>query len=120
MFIHIMILIKHMQDYRSNYNKFPATTIKDGVLISDWNNILDEIVSKTNNNIICIECYSGTHKEELVSNLYKIPNVLFVNSDDYFKSAIVSLNMTQKLMRDDVPLGWLRSLTIEDYLDDAR
>lgn len=109
-----------MQDYRSNYNKFPATTIKDGVLISDWNNILDEIVSKTNNNIICIECYSGTHKEELISNFQKIPNVLFVNSDDYFKSESEILNMTQNFMRDDVLFGYLSNLKIEDYLDEAR
>ena len=113
-------LIKHMQDFTSNYNRFPATTVEDGVLITDWQNILNEITSRSKNNIICIECYSGIYREELISQFQKIPNVLFINSDDFFKSEIEVLNMTQNFMKDDVLFGYLSNLKLEDFLDVER
>lgn len=109
-----------MQDFTSNYNRFPATTVEDGVLITDWQNILNEITSRSKNNIICIECYSGIYREELISQFQKIPNVLFINSDDFFKSEIEVLNMTQNFMKDDVLFGYLSNLKLEDFLDVER
>jgi mannose-6-phosphate isomerase class I len=115
-----MTMIKHMQNYKSNYDKLPATNIKDGVLISGWNNILDELISKADNNIICIESYHGVYKDELFNFFKKIPHVLFIDSSDYFRPENEVMEMTQNFMKDDELFGYLSNLKMEDYLDDAR
>lgn len=109
-----------MQNYKSNYDKLPATNIKDGVLISGWNNILDELISKADNKIICIESYHGVYRDELINNLKKIPHVLFIDSSDYFRPESEVTEMTQNFMKDDVLFGYLSNLKMDDYLDDSR
>src|SRR5690554_4225150 len=120
MFIHIMTLIKHMQDYKSNYDKLPATRVEDGVLLKGWDDILNELISNANDNIICIECYSGVYYEELASRFRAIPHALFIDSTDYFKSEEEIHGMTKNFMKDDVLFGYLGNLSVEDYIDEAR
>jgi mannose-6-phosphate isomerase class I len=120
MFIHIMIMIKHMQNYKSNYDKFPATYIEDGVLFSGWNNILDELISKADNMIICIETYHGVHKDQLINNFKNIPHALFIDSSEYFKPENEVRGMTENFMRDDALFGYMSNLKIEDYLDNEK
>ncbi|MGD9950946.1 MAG: mannose-6-phosphate isomerase, partial [Desulfobulbus sp.] len=67
-------------EIKKQYDKLPATFIEDGLLIRGWENILKEIILKTNNNVICIECYSGIYYEEVMSRFQKIPHVLFIDS----------------------------------------
>lgn len=109
-----------MKGYKSNYDKLPATRVDDGVLISDWNNILNKLVSQANNKIICIECYSGIYHEELVSQFHKIPHVLFIDSGDYFKSENEILEMTRNFIKEDILFGYLGNLSMEDYIDETR
>ena len=120
MFIHTMTLIKHMQDYKSNYDKLPATRVEGGVLIKGWDDILNELISKANDNIICIECYSGVYYEELASRFHTIPHALFIDSTDYFKPEKEVHEMTKNFMKDDVLFGYLGNLSMEDYIDEAR
>jgi len=109
-----------MQDYKSNYDKLPATRVEDGVLIKGWDDILKELISKANDNIICIECYSGVYYEELASRFHTIPHVFFIDSTDYFKPEKEVHEMTKNFMKDDVLFGYLGNLSMEDYIDEAR
>lgn len=109
-----------MQDYKSNYDKLPATRVEDGVLIKGWDDILKELISKANDNIICIECYSGVYYEELASRFHTIPHALFIDSTDYFKPEEEVHEMTKNFMKDDVLFGYLGNLSMADYIDETR
>jgi len=79
-------------EIKNQYDKFPATFIEDGLLISGWEKILNEIILKAHNNIICIECYSGIYYEEIMSRFLKIPHVQFIDSSKLFKTEMRFFN----------------------------
>lgn len=106
-------------EIRNQYNKFPATSIEDGLLIRGWQNILNEIIHKTNNNVICIECYSGIYYEEVMSQFQKIPHVQFIDSSKLFKTENEILQLTKNFIKEDILFGYLGNLSITDYFDNT-
>jgi len=104
---------------KNQYEKFPATFLENGLLIRGWKNILNEIIQKTNNNVICIECYSGIYYEEVMSRFQKIPHVQFIDSSKLFKTESEILKLTKNFIKEDILFGYLGNLSITDYFDDS-
>ncbi len=104
-------------EIKNQYDKFPATYIEDGLLIRGWQNILNEIIHKTNNNVICIECYSGIYYEEVMSQFQKIPHAQFIDSSKLFKTENEILQLTKNFIKEDILFGYLGNLSITDYFD---
>ena len=48
-------MIIHNMKNKSNYDRFPATSIKDGMLIKGWDGILNKIIPHADNRVISIE-----------------------------------------------------------------
>jgi mannose-6-phosphate isomerase class I len=106
-------------EIKKQYDKLPATFIEDGLLIRGWENILKEIILKTNNNVICIECYSGIYYEEVMSRFQKIPHVLFIDSSKRFKTENEILQLTKNFIKEDILFGYLGNLSMTDYFDNT-
>jgi len=106
-------------EIKKQYDKLPATFIEDGLLIRGWENILKEIILKTNNNVICIECYSGIYYEEVMSRFQKIPHVLFIDSSKLFKTENEILQLTKNFIKEDILFGYLGNLSMTDYFDNT-
>ncbi|MCE5180036.1 MAG: class I mannose-6-phosphate isomerase [Porphyromonadaceae bacterium] len=108
-----------MKAGKSNYDKFPATSIEDGMLITGWNNILKEVTPNVNYRAISIECYNGVYYEEVKLQFKKIPHVLFIDTTECFKPEEEILQLTKGFITEDVLFGYLGNLSIHDYFDDA-
>lgn len=106
-------------EIKYQYDKFPATFIEDGLLIHGWENILNEIILKSNNNVICIECYSGIYYEEVMSRFQKIPHVQFIDSSKLFKTENEILQLTKNFIKEDILFGYLGNLSMTDYFDNS-
>ncbi|WP_370453819.1 class I mannose-6-phosphate isomerase [Proteiniphilum sp. X52] len=106
-----------MQENKSQYDKYPATSIKNGTLIKGWKNILNQITPETGTHIIAIECYTGVYYEQLISYFKNIPHTLFVDTTRLFKAEVEILRITENFMKEDVLFGYLSNLSIHDYFD---
>lgn len=104
---------------KSNYDKFPATLVEDGMLVTGWNNILKKIIPDANYRIICIECYQGVDYEEVTLQFKKIPHALFVDATKCFRPEEKILQLTQGFITEDVLFGYLGNLSISDYFDES-
>lgn len=113
-------MIIHMMRNKSNYDRFPATSLEDGMLIKEWDNILDQIKPSASNRVISIESYHGVHLEEVMTQLKKIPHTLFVDATSCFKSEEEILQLTKGFITEDVLFGYLGNLSISDYFDEHR
>ncbi len=112
-------MIIHNMKNKSNYDRFPATSIKDGMLIKGWDGILNKIIPHADNRVISIECYHGVHFDELMAQFKKIPHTLFVDARSYFKPEEEILQLTQGFITEDVLFGYLGNLSISDYFDES-
>lgn len=109
-----------MKENKSQYDKYPSTSIRDGVLIEGWKDILQQITPEGGYNIIAIECYSGLYYEQLLSHFKHIPHLLFVDTTQLFKPESDILQMTRNFMSEDVLFGYLGNLSICDYFDEKK
>ncbi len=110
-------MFNHMQENKSKYDKYPATSIEKGTLVKGWKNILQQITPETGNNIIVIECYTGIYYEQLLSHFKNIPHVFFMDTAQLFRSENEILRITENFMKEDILFGYLSNLSIADYFD---
>ena len=113
-------MFNHMQENKSQYDKYPATSIKNGTLIKGWKNILNQITPEVNANIIAIECYTGVYYEQLISYFRNIPHVLFVDTTQILKAESEILQITKNFTKEDILFGYLSNLSIHDYFDEKK
>lgn len=111
-------MIIHMMGNKSNYDRFPATSIKDGMLIKGWDGILNKIIPSAHNRVISIESYHGVHFEEVMAQLKKIPHTLFVDATSCFKPEEEIRRLTRGFITKDVLFGYVGNLSISDYFDE--
>lgn len=106
-----------MGGVKSQYNKYPATLVEDGVLLKGWGRIIEQITRLINNEIICIECYTGVYYDQLIEEMKKIPHALFVDTSRLFKSESEILRITECFIKEDILFGYLSNLSLNDYFD---
>lgn len=117
MFKQIQNMFNHMSENKSQYDKYPATAIKNGTLIKGWKNILNKITPVDDTHIVAVECYTGVYYEQLISYFKNIPHALFVDTTQLFKTESEILQITKNFTKEDVLFGYLSNLSIRDYFD---
>jgi len=104
----------------SQYDKYPATSIENGMLIKGWDKILHKLSSEIRTGIMSIDCYTGVYYEKLISYFKTIPHVLFIDTLKLFKTPREIHQMTENFVKEDILFGYLSNLSISDYFDEEK
>lgn len=105
---------------KSNYDKFPATTIS-GTLFCGWNEVrlaLKEVLG--HHEVLAIDCYTGVYEEELLRELSALQGVRVLCVNTCYKSEECVRQMTERFMTDDVLFGYVTNLTLDDYFEEEK
>ncbi len=97
----------------NRFNKYPFIEIPGNVK-NGWEQIIDSF-SDSGIKTITIDCYQGVFIDE-IENAFE-NKVLFIRTEDFFKSEKEIRDMTQRDVTDDEVFGVISHLKIEDFLD---
>ena len=103
---------------KPNYDKTPATPVEGNIFIG-WENIIPEIQAVATERQVIVETYPGIYEDEII----KVFSEAFgpvVNTRSLMKSEEDIRSMTQPFMTDDVLFGYLTSLRINDFFNEAK
>ena len=98
----------------SNYDKYPATTVKGDVYVG-WEairNVLDNCVKWP----LAVDCYTGVFENDIIAALAGIGCKIVRTNDLMLKEAAVR-EMTARFMTDDVLFGFVSPLKLIDFFD---
>lgn len=102
---------------KSNYNKFPATTVNGSITIG-WENICRSLSeAASDSKIIALDLYTGTYENEITEAFGKFTDREIICTRDIMKPEEEILRMTAGLMTDDQLFGHVTYLNISDYFD---
>jgi mannose-6-phosphate isomerase class I len=105
----------------SNFEKFPALTIKGHACISGWAAIcacISEDIRQHSKSIIAIDTYQGVNTAEIAQQLgAALAPVKVVNTKDTFLSADQINEMVYPFVTDDPVFGFMSPFTVKDFLD---
>ena len=103
---------------KPNYDKTPATPVEGNIFIG-WENIIPEIQAVAAGRQVIVETYPGVYEDEII----KVFSEAFgpvVNTRSLMRSEEDIRSMTQPFMTDDVLFGYLTSLRINDFFNEAK
>ena len=103
---------------KPNYDKTPATPVEGNIFIG-WENIIPEVQAVAAERQVIVETYPGIYEDEII----KVFSEAFgpvVNTRSLMKSEEDIRSMTQPFMTDDVLFGYLTSLRINDFFNEAK
>lgn len=103
---------------KPNYDKTPATPVEGNIFIG-WENIIPEIQAVAAERQVIVETYPGIYEDEII----KVFSEAFgpvVNTRSLMKSEEDIRSMTQPFMTDDVLFGYLTSLRINNFFNEAK
>lgn len=105
----------------SNYDKFPATEAF-GPLWLNWNNIREKLTESltSGRNVLAVECYQGVYINEIIDEISRISHSVFFDMRDMMKPVAEIEAMTQPYMTDDRLFGHRASLSLDDFIDNAK
>ena len=107
---------------KSNYDKFPATAIKNP-MVKGWDKVCAGLGNKISaESTLCVEFYTGVHEAEVISQLSKLRSGegVIINTRNLMKPEAEILSMTKRFMTDDVLFGYITNLRLRDYFDEAK
>ena len=102
----------------SNYDKYPATVVENGYILTGWNEIL--AVLSQEEKVLAVDLYTGVLEDEVIGQLKKLQPALLIDTRQLMKPEEEILEMTSRFMTDDVLFGYLSNLRLEDYFDISR
>ncbi len=111
-----------IQMRKSNYDKFPATAIKNP-MVKGWDKVCAGLGNKISaESTLCVEFYTGVHEAEVISQLSKLRSGegVIINTRNLMKPEAEILSMTKRFMTDDVLFGYITNLRLRDYFDEAK
>ena len=100
----------------NGYNKFPFIQLP-GRVKTGWEQIID-FATGGDIKTITIDCYQGVFIDE-IENAFE-NKVLFIRTEDFFKSEKEIREMTQRDVTDDEVFGVISHLKMEDFLDEKK
>ena len=103
---------------KPNYDKTPATPVEGNIFIG-WENIIPEIQAVAAERQIIVETYPGIYEDEIIKVFSEAFGPI-VNTRSLMKSEEDIRSMTQPFMTDDVLFGYLTSLRINDFFNEAK
>ena len=102
----------------SNYDKYPATVVENGYILTGWNEILAAL--SQGEKVLAVDLYTGVLEDEVIGQLKKLQPALLIDTRQLMKPEEEILEMTSRFMTDDVLFGYLSNLRLEDYFDISR
>ena len=103
---------------KPNYDKTPATPVEGNIFIG-WENIIPEIQAVAAERQVIVETYPGIYEDEIIKVFSEAFGPI-VNTRSLMKSEEDIRSMTQPFMTDDVLFGYLTSLRINDFFNEAK
>lgn len=109
---------------KSNYDKYPSTKV-DGPLIKGWEAILQTIDERrqafAGQKFVCVvECYQGTHLEEVEEQLQTLHFEQTLNAATLYKSEAEIEAMTYPWLTDDRLFGRRAPFTFKDFFNSTK
>lgn len=102
---------------KSNYNKFPATTVNGSITIG-WENICNSLAEAAlGRKIIALDLYTGTYENEITEAFGKFTDREIICTRDIMKPEEEILRMTAGLMTDDQLFGHVTYLDMNDWFE---
>ena len=102
----------------SNYDKYPATLIENGYILTGWDEILAVLAQEEK--VLAVDFYTGVLEDEVIGQLKTLQPDLLIDTRQLMKPEREILEMTSRFMTDDVLFGYLSNLRLEDYFDISR
>ena len=103
---------------KPNYDKTPATPVEGNIFIG-WENIIPEIQAVAAGRQVIVETYPGVYEDEIIKVFSEALGPA-VNTRSLMRSEEDIRYMTQPFMTDDVLFGYLTSLRINDFFNEAK
>jgi len=99
-----------------NYDKYPIISVgASEECVTDWDSISRQLART---NTICVECYPGTHVDELERELtQRLQPDIVVRASDGYKSATEVREMLAPHLGDDRVFGRMNDLSIREWFD---
>lgn len=102
---------------KSNYNKFPATTVNGSITIG-WENICNSLAeAASDSKIIALDLYTGTYENEITEAFGKFTDREIICTRDIMKPEEKIIRMTAGLMTDDQLFGHVTYLDMNDWFE---
>ena len=102
---------------KSNYNKFPATTVNGSITIG-WENICRNLSeAASDSKIIALDLYTGTYENEITEAFGKFTDREIICTRDIMKPEEEIIRMTAGLMTDDQLFGHVTYLDMNDWFE---
>lgn len=102
---------------KSNYNKFPATTVNGSITIG-WENICRSLSeAASDSKIIVLDLYTGTYENEITEAFGKFTDREIICTRDIMKPEEEIIRMTAGLMTDDQLFGHVTYLDMNDWFE---
>lgn len=102
---------------KSNYNKFPATTVNGSITIG-WENICNSLAEAAlGRKIIALDLYTGTYENEITEAFGKFTDREIICTRDIMKPEEEIIRMTAGLMTDDQLFGHVTYLDMNDWFE---
>lgn len=100
-----------------NYDRFPSTKIT-GTILQGWDAVHTLLVECFKvKKVVAVDFYAGVREEEVAGELELLSPTLFINTRNLMKPQDEIKAMTERFMTDDVLLGYVTNLTLNDYFD---
>lgn len=111
---------------KSNFDKFPDVSVRRHQCYAGWEAVAAQIkaaVEKCNDEkiVVAIECYHGVYKKEIITHLKEeLQPVLVIESSSAMHDEEIIAAMVQPFVTDDPVFGYITSLDLDKYFDDAK
>jgi mannose-6-phosphate isomerase class I len=109
--------------YPSNYDKFPTIKVF-GEVIKGWEIICSHLQKQIapatrQKTIIVFELYTGVHYQEFAEGIKHLDAAIIVESEKAFLKKEEILELTHPYVTNDEIFGYMTSLEMDDFLDQA-
>ncbi len=108
-------------NFKSEYDRFPKTTIKNHKAFRGYDDIYHELKSKMNNgSVIVFDYYPGVDEEEVYELIKRFNFSLEINMHDIFKDGKTMTEQMKYNLTDDRVFGKMYYGNLVDFIDEDK
>ena len=108
-------------NFKSEYDRFPKTTIKNHKAFHGYDEIYHELNSKMNNRcVVVFDYYPGVDEEEVYELIKRFNFSLEINMHDIFKDGKTMTEQMKYNLTDDRVFGKMYYGNLLDFMDEEK
>lgn len=108
-------------NFKSEYDRFPKTTIKNHKAFRGYDEIYHELNSKMNNRcVVVFDYYPGVDEEEVYELIKRFNFSLEINMYDIFKDGKTMTEQMKYNLTDDRVFGKMYYGNLVDFIDEEK